>query len=528
MQSYYKRHGKYCDYVEWMEPIYKWDEVTNLEDVAEHIHSYDIVFFSSYLWNYTMCDEIATIAKQKNPNMISAVGGPLIGLNIPSIFNNRFKYDFICKPMKPGEPFAAKLIDSYFDNNGIPNRNDIPWELNSFATCPQVEFEFSVYEDHMEFLKKLVLYKNQKKLIQGIILETTRGCPYSCVFCEWGGGIGEKVIKKNMDLIKKDILAIAECGFKYFDLADANFGMYKERDLEFLDFALQNGITPQAMSFVKLKNLEKKKQLITDVFNVIKKNVKGKVSTEYGGFFGVGTSHQTVSDEAIKIANRVDLTFNEKTEIGKHIKNLLKDEDPSETIDLVMAMPGSTLDDFYEECNLMWNSKSVIPRYLYLFLPDSPCTKPEYLKKYNINLVKVKGRFINDLDVSKNSIYRKISIPYHTIVSCFSFTKEEMKQMWIMNIVGYEMLNNYYKNYESKISAKNFILTAWGIIQELSEFKEMWDYADRLYSIDSEPLDPNYINGIYFPSYINNLFIKKDKLIKLKLDKIFKEQYAIA
>ena len=42
------------------------------------------------------------------------------------------------------------------------------------------------------------------------ILETTRGCPYGCTYCDWGGGVGAKVIAKDLEYVEQDIEAISK------------------------------------------------------------------------------------------------------------------------------------------------------------------------------------------------------------------------------------------------------------------------------------------------------------------------------
>jgi hypothetical protein len=379
--------------------------------------------------------------------------------------------------------------------------------------------DFTDYEEHMEFLKKLAEYKKEKNLDLTVVLETTRGCPFSCVFCEWGGGIGGKVIKKPMDIIKKDIVAIAKSGFEGAEIADANFGMYKERDLEWFGFLLENGLVPQSLSVVKLKNLEKKKELLKDMYEVILKFSK-KTKNDYKAVMAVGTAHQSVSDVATKIASRVDLTFKEKTELSKYIGELLGEGNRLDTLDLIMAMPGSTLDDFYEEFNLLWYTKANMPRYQYLFLPDTSSTDPEYLKKYNIELLEVKGTFYNNEYIPKDSIYASNSFIYHTIASSYSFTKEEAKQMWIMNTFGFICLHDFYSEFECKISAKEFAKICWGVLQELLGFDEVMDYANRLFENNGNPLNPQYINDQHLVSYADIFIAKKQRLIRVKLERM--------
>ncbi|WP_413207383.1 cobalamin-dependent protein [Rhodospirillum sp. A1_3_36] len=60
------------------------------------------------------------------------------------------------------------------------------------------------------------------------LLETNRGCPYSCGYCFWGGRIGGKLAKRDMVRIKSDIEAIALAKIPGLFLCDANFGLLKE------------------------------------------------------------------------------------------------------------------------------------------------------------------------------------------------------------------------------------------------------------------------------------------------------------
>jgi hypothetical protein len=60
-------------------------------------------------------------------------------------------------------------------------------------------------------------------------LETNRGCPYQCTFCDWGSLTYNKVKKFDLDRVFKELEWIGEhCGF--VTITDANFGMFVERD----------------------------------------------------------------------------------------------------------------------------------------------------------------------------------------------------------------------------------------------------------------------------------------------------------
>ena len=68
--------------------------------------------------------------------------------------------------------------------------------------------------------------------ITGALWESNRGCPYSCTFCDWGNSDVSKVKKFDMDRLYQEINWISNNGFYYIFLADANFGIFRQRDLE--------------------------------------------------------------------------------------------------------------------------------------------------------------------------------------------------------------------------------------------------------------------------------------------------------
>ena len=59
------------------------------------------------------------------------------------------------------------------------------------------------------------------------IVETNRGCPFSCTFCVWGISALNKVLKFSMQRVKEELNYVAKSSFKSsaIVLGDANFGI---------------------------------------------------------------------------------------------------------------------------------------------------------------------------------------------------------------------------------------------------------------------------------------------------------------
>jgi radical SAM superfamily enzyme YgiQ (UPF0313 family) len=66
-------------------------------------------------------------------------------------------------------------------------------------------------------------------------LETNRGCPYKCTFCDWGSLTYSKVKQFGLTRVFHELEWMADNKIGYLDVADANFGIFVERDNMIVD-----------------------------------------------------------------------------------------------------------------------------------------------------------------------------------------------------------------------------------------------------------------------------------------------------
>lgn len=523
MQSYYSRFGKYSKKVKWLESPYKWNSYKSYDEVIDDIIEADIIMFSSYTWNYMICDEISNKIKNKYPEKILVLGGPHIGTNEPELLASRPQYDLICRPTKPGEPFMAELIDQFIENKIDPT--SIPWELRSDVKVIHdiSKEDYSVYEDHLEYLTKLLEYARKYKMEPFIVLETTRGCPYKCVFCEWGGGINTKIYKKSLDIVKRDITAMLKAGYRSAYLNDANFGAFFERDFEIFEYAWTNGFNLTDISTMKSKDLNRRKKLIDKYFEIVgtnyaspnMKNGKNMWSEMANISIVPSVSIQSSSDIAMKIAERVDLNTEDKLELSKHInEQCSKHGFPIPNLEMILAMPGSTIDDFYNEMEYIWNFKSFGSyRHDYMFLPDSALNSQEYKIKYDIRTVEVYTDIADEQGIdSWNNLYKNKKSYFKTISSCFSFTIEEMHEMWFMNSAGNYLLQHFYPMLENSVSPSVFTKKAYEAISKLDSWDDIYSEIRDIFNPNSQPKSIKVLNQEFRANTINK-FIEKNRHI---------------
>lgn len=496
-QSHYERHGKYKGCVEWMPAPYKWNQYDDAASVYDLVKDADIVLFSCYVWNYSTLDSIAKLVKQNGG--ITALGGPHIGTHDPGFMLTRRQYDFVCQPTSPGEPFVEDLIDSWFDTDGNPDYRDISWERRSTKTCDhKFDVDYSVYEDHIDYLTEMVDYAREHKMEPFIVLETTRGCPYKCVFCEWGGGIGTKIHKKPLDTVHRDVLAMKKAGYVDAYLTDANFGAFEDRDLDIFRFAWEHNLNLTDISTVKAKSLNRRKRLIDAWFDIVGTDSRTKEITDGSDMWAetrrisvVPTvSIQSISEEAMRVADRVDLSLQDKIELSRHINEQCTAHGfPVPALELILGMPGSTLDDFYAEMEIIWNFKAWgSHRHDYMFLPDSRLSDPAYKEKYSIETVEVYSDIVDEDGAdSWTGIYKDKKNYFHTMLSCYSYTRDELKEMWFMNSAANHLLQYVYEFYQNDMTPGEFARVCWTVIRRLEGFAPLWEEIGDIFNPDTPP-----------------------------------------
>lgn len=512
MQSYYNVYGKYKDQIEWVEAPYKWNVYQTDQEVIDEVGNPDIVLFSSYAWNYMLVDRISKLMIAQNPNVITVLGGPHIGTKEKELLDSRMHYNFICQPTKPGETFLTDLIDSWFDNNGAPQIDDISWELRSFkkASCPFLKT--SVYEEHYDYFKKTKDYADQFELEPFIILETTRGCPFKCTFCEWGGGIDTKIIKKDIDVVFKDIDVIAGLGYQDVYLTDANFGAFFERDIDIFRYATNKGLRLTDVSTVKSKDLKKKIKLMDAWFDVVGKVGRGekeKLPVPH-------VSIQSLSDEAMTICKRVDLSYVDKIKLSEHVRQRCHEEGyPIPNPEFILGMPGSTLADFYKEFEVIWNFRSWgMIRHQYMFLPDTELSDPAYLKKYQIELIEIYNDIADEEGIENSTeLYRNNRYYYKTARSCFSYTSKELEEMFFMNVAGPLVLKHLYENFEDIMPVDKFVKECYHIFLTLEDFQPVFVDIKNIFDPMSPPQTIKRLCGEIKEKLIQDLFEKNKILI---------------
>ena len=175
----------------------------------------NIVAFSNYAWNEDLDSQLIQYFKKQFPKMITAIGGPNVNIypqNVnnelddvdPASLKNFLKSqpDLDFYVLLKGEFGILNLVNSYLQNEGdIKKMKKDPIDGLAFLNKelslnkvirgkdPPLWKDLSVIPS--PYLTGIMDEFFLQKLIPN--LETDRGCPYPCTFCDWGQALYQKM-----------------------------------------------------------------------------------------------------------------------------------------------------------------------------------------------------------------------------------------------------------------------------------------------------------------------------------------------
>jgi putative methyltransferase len=272
--------------------------------------------FSCYLWNRNYCLKLAEQIKQRWPECVIVFGGPEVSQRMSE----------------------HKFIDVLILGEGEENFVDVLRNILS-GTDPSLFLpkkrlpELDIPSPYLTGIFDKIM-SDAPEVMWAMTLETNRGCPYQCTFCDWGSLTYAKVKKFGLEKVFAEISWIKDHAISYVYVADANFGMFKERDLLIANElrAATDG------SSVDLISVQSAKQSTEIAFEI------GKALGDK--YAGVSIAMQSMNAQTLVDIKRKNLATN-------NIRNLLdlsvKYQVPTYT-EMILGMPSETKDPGVRVC----------------------------------------------------------------------------------------------------------------------------------------------------------------------------------
>ena len=211
-------------------------------DIAEAVESFSspfLVGFSCYVWNYEYNKALAKKLKELYPSCITVFGGHQINKNSSIVDADFVDYCIFGE----GEEAFRKLLLSLIGEESAENIPNIAFRKDGqtvFTPTSKVTIPERV-SPYLEGYFDSMLQTEELEF--SAILETNRGCPNKCAFCDWGNE-KSRVKLYDIETVKAEIDWISRNRIEYCYCADANFGLF-ERDKEIIDYIYENGVADE-------------------------------------------------------------------------------------------------------------------------------------------------------------------------------------------------------------------------------------------------------------------------------------------
>lgn len=292
------------------------------EDPDELVAGLDNPFlcaFSCFIWNEQYNLHVAQKVKQAYPNCVIEFGGPQASKSMLD------KHDFIDCVMLggDGEENFLDLLRLLYKEEEYPRLYERSRMTNLDMPSP---YQAGIFD---------TIVAENPDVTWASMLESNRGCPHRCTYCDWGGTTYGKVHQFGLQRVIEDIDWMVNNRVGYIFLTDANFGMFGERDIYLAELLREAGQNP--------------KSRIDDIVIQYSKNSNEnvfKVAEALGEFCkrGITISAQSMNQPTLKAVKRKNLSIKN---YAQHME-LAKKYKVRTYTEMILGLPEETLESWKE------------------------------------------------------------------------------------------------------------------------------------------------------------------------------------
>lgn len=417
-------YPEFKDRVTWLVPE-QW-VISDEELIARcKQHQVDILCTSHFIWNdSSIIEQLSRVRDSLPDDLIVCAGGPSVRVKVEDDYLKKHHYiDYAF--FAQGETGFSDLLHSLLTGKKLIafNTSNVGWynreldrqQVADFKYLPEPKISPYLYcEDYLE-----QIVKNTPDIDKILFpYQLTRGCPYSCTFCDWNGGFTNKTTRRK-NTYRDEIDLFDRLGLYNLYLVDANIGQYDE-DVQVVEYLVEKNNT-QGTRFTfngSYSKLNKKNNM--KIWRLMAENNLLPYSREAGGFV---LAVQDPNPQVLENIDRPDVGWEVHASM---IQELQRDYPQIPiSINIIAGLPGQSAQSYFESMCLMFKEPvTMLMCFTSEYLPTSPAAlDPEYQKKFNFSYVHSTryqaGRFFTS------------PIPE----SCSTFGRQDMVEMQLINLI---------------------------------------------------------------------------------------------
>ena len=448
-KTFYELYGRRVDEWNWYPcnaDVYSIEYEAEIKELLKDSNP-DVFAISLYVWNYTIAHRIAAWVKEQWPNCIIISGGP----------HQYFKHDMQWFKEYPhldaslpgdcyGEQCFMEILDNYNDATATVDWKKVtdiyyPSKSRIVLSNPKsmskserkvYPFDWSAMSAQFDHLIEFAKFQREKFPDSFLlsVLETTRGCPYGCTYCDWGGGVNTNVLKKSLLSVKQDIDALLNIDLMYLYVADANFGIFGDRDLSIVEYIACRRYELRQNFYIGYGGYAKTENKLEYIKKIIATDILFRLSATSE----LKLSMQTLDDQILDNIDRKNIPLDKQLGI---YQELAKNKKLPLYVELIMGLPGMTLDKYYHELEILGSHNLSVQWFEWILLPETPAYSREYRERFGIKtIIKNKGWAVPE-DASNREV----------VIASNSMSDRDYMQMILSNSLYHLFVLGGYYNY---------------------------------------------------------------------------------
>lgn len=396
----------------------------DVETAASSLENPAVIGFSNYIWNTEYNKALAKRVKELYPECVIIFGGH----NVPPDTSFLEDYDYIDFLIhgEGEEAFLSLLVEltkAQPDFSSVPNlsfRNEnggytsTPVEVLTKTEYPS-PYLTGIFDD---------IIKENPDMQLDAILETSRGCPRNCAYCDWGC-TNSKVKLFPIERVHAEIEWFAKNKIAFLWGADANFGAF-DRDEEIVDHLVE---AREKYGYPERIRTNYAKNRPDFVFKLNRKLEKYGLSKE-----GATLSFQSLNPDTLANIGRKNMSL----EKFRKLMTMYRNAGVTTYSELILGLPCETYESFCRGIGMLLEAGQhrLISVYNCIILPNSPMASKDYIEKYGIKTAEV--NFLSSHNKTESDIVEKTKY----VIGTDSMSVED----WIeANIfAGYEISFHHY------------------------------------------------------------------------------------
>jgi radical SAM superfamily enzyme YgiQ (UPF0313 family) len=399
-----------------------------IDELEKSIHENppDVLGLSNYVWCHRIGLEMFDLVHSQNPNVITVWGGPNFPQDLESqqiFMRNCSNVDFYV-PIE-GEVGFSNIIEEILNVLEPNYKKEILFKKpidGCISRNPDGLLQFSIPQIRTKELDEIpspYITGLMDKFFDGKLtpmIQTNRGCPFTCTFCVDGADDVNRVNQFGLERVSSELNYIGEHvtnNIHSLHISDLNFGMYP-RDLKICD---------------DITDIQKKYDYPHRIVSTTGKNKKERIIQaieKLNGTMSLMMSVQSMDEQILQNIRRSNISVEQMLALEPAIKKVgLVTES-----EVILGLPGETYQTQINTLRKLLAAKlDSIQVYTCMLINGSELNTPEQRKKWNF---KTKFRILpRDFTTLRNG--KNVIETEEVIVGSDTLTFEEYIELRLLS-----------------------------------------------------------------------------------------------